>query len=142
MVLLCTNTLATGYEDDVVMGEVKDTAQVFDYRFSNCILRTDSVSDEKHFEDMMWETPKDSIQGKKHFRNIDEDNLYYDFTIDSISPAFSRGIGRGDFTSAEASRRANKGVSRYSYTLASRRPCNTARALSARASISSSPGKQ
>jgi hypothetical protein len=44
-------------------------------------------------ENIIWETPKDSVEGKKHFRVFDEEKLYYDFTIDSISPAFSRDIG-------------------------------------------------
>jgi len=94
LLLQCLNTLVTGYEADVVMGEVADTTLVFDYRFADCILRTDSVADPERFKDIIWETPKDSVQGTKHFRNIDEDNLYYDFTIDSISPAFLRDIGR------------------------------------------------
>ena len=93
MLLLCTHTLVTGYADDVVMGEVNDTTVVFDYRFADCILRTDSVSDEERFQRIIWETPEDSIQGKQHFRTIDEENLYYDFTIDSISPAFHLDIG-------------------------------------------------
>ena len=77
-----------------LMGEVQDSAVVFDYRFADCILRTDSVVDKERFERIIWETPKDSVQGKQHFKTIDEDNLYYDFTIDSISPAFKLGIGR------------------------------------------------
>lgn len=94
LLLLCTNTLVTGYEDDVVMGEVSDSTVAFDYRFANCILRTDSVPDAERFKDILWETPKDSVQGKRHFRTVDEDNLYYNFAIDSISPAFLRDIGR------------------------------------------------
>ena len=94
LLLQCQNTLVTGYEADVVMGEVADTTVVFDYRFADCILRTDSVADPERFERIIWETPKDSVQGTKHFRNIDEDNLYYDFAIDSISPAFPLRIGR------------------------------------------------
>ena len=92
--LLCINTLVTGYDEDVVMGEIADTAVVNEYRFVDCLLRTPAVSDSTRFERVIWETPKDSIQGKKHFRTIDEDNLYYDFTIDSISPAFQHDIGR------------------------------------------------
>ena len=92
--MLCTNTLVTGYADDVVMGEASDTTVVYDFRFSNCILRTDSVADADRFERVLWETPKDSVQGKQHFQVIDEDNLYYDFAIDSISPAFTLDIGR------------------------------------------------
>lgn len=94
LLLKCTNTLVTGYEDDVIMGEVGDTTVVYDYYFANCILRTDSVSDAERFEDIIWETPKDSVEGKKHFKMIDEDNLAYDFAVDTISPAFIRKIGR------------------------------------------------
>ena len=94
MTLRCSNTLVTGYADDVVMGEVADTTMVFDYRFTDCLMRTPKVEDEERFERIIWETPEDSVQGKQHFKTIDEDNLYYDFTIDSISPAFQNGIGR------------------------------------------------
>lgn len=90
----CRNTLVTGYERDVVMGEQNDTTLTYGFFFENCLLRTDSISDSKFVKDIIWETPKDSIEGKKHFRIIDEDNFYYDFTIDSISPAFNRNIGR------------------------------------------------
>ncbi len=95
LILSCTHTLVTGYEDDVVMGEpYTEDSIVCEYHFADCILRTDSVDDAQRFERIIWETPKDSVQGKKHFRIIDEENLYYDFTIDSISPAFTRDIGR------------------------------------------------
>ena len=95
MTLVCTNTLVTGYADDVVQGEVADTTVVFDYRFADCLLRTPKVEDDSlRFERIIWETPEDSVQGKQHFRTVDEDNLYYDFALDSISPAFQNGIGR------------------------------------------------
>ena len=90
----CLNTLVTGYEPDVVFGEQSDTTLMYDLYFENCLLRTDSVEASERFKDIIWETPKDSVEGKKHFKKIDEDKLYYDFTIDSISPAFSRHIGR------------------------------------------------
>jgi hypothetical protein len=94
MTLVCTNTLVTGYADDVVQGEVSDTAVVFDYRFADCLLRTPEVEDSVRFERIIWETPEDSVQGKQHFRTVDEENLYYDFALDSISPAFQNAIGR------------------------------------------------
>ncbi len=95
MLLSCSNTLVTGYEDDVIMGQVHtDDSVVCDYHFADCILRTDSIDDAERFERILWETPQDSVQGKKHFRTIDEDNLYYDFSIDSISPALKLDIGR------------------------------------------------
>ena len=67
---------------------------VYHYQFTNCLLRTNSINDDVKFKDIIWETPKDSVQGKQHFQVIDEDNLYYDFAIDSISPAFKLDIGR------------------------------------------------
>lgn len=89
----CTNTLVTGYDADVVMGEVTDTLVAYDMHFADCLLRTDSVDDPDRFERIIWETPKDSVQGKQHFRIVDEDNLYYDFRLDSISPALPLNIG-------------------------------------------------
>ena len=94
MTLSCSNTLVTGYADDVVMGEIADSTVVFDYHFADCLLRTPKVEDEKRIERVIFETPKDSVQGKQHFRTVDEENLYYDFTLDSISPAFQNNIGR------------------------------------------------
>ena len=98
----CQNTLVTGYERDVVMGGQRDTTLNYDFRFTNCLLRTDSVTDAERFSDVIWEMPTDSVEGKKHFKTIDEDNLYYDFTIDSISPAFKRQIGRAFVTGKAA----------------------------------------
>jgi hypothetical protein len=95
MTLVCQNTLVTGYADDVVLGEATDTAVVFDYHFADCLLRTPKVeNDSVRFERIVWETPKDTVQGKQHFRLVDEDNLIYDFALDSISPAFQNNIGR------------------------------------------------
>lgn len=91
---LCQNTLATGYDADVVFAEQKDTTQVYRFTFENCVLRTDSVHNPECLKDIIWESPKDSVEGKKHFRCIDEQKLYYDFRLDSISPAFKRLIGR------------------------------------------------
>jgi hypothetical protein len=55
-------------------------------------MRTPEVADETNrFEDIIWETPKDSIQGTKHFVTIDEDNLIYDFHLDSLSTAQGKG---------------------------------------------------
>jgi hypothetical protein len=83
----------TGYDDDVMMGENLDTANVFDYLFRNSLLRTPKVEtkDSVAFKNIIWETPKDSIQGKKHFRLVDEENLKYDFHLDSVSTA--QGLG-------------------------------------------------
>jgi hypothetical protein len=47
--------------------------------------------DSVRFVNVRWESPKDSIQGTKHFKVIDEENLIYDFHLDSLSTA--QGLG-------------------------------------------------
>ena len=90
--LTCTESIVTGYDDDVVMGEQSDTAAVFRYLFADCLLRTPAVeNDTASFQRIQWETPKDSIQGKQHFVRIDETNLDYDFHLDSLSTAAGKG---------------------------------------------------
>ena len=92
--LRCEGLIVTGYDEDVVMGAVRDTtASTFEYRFVNSLLRTPRVdtADSVRFAKIIWETPKDSIQGKKHFVKIDEENLIYDFHLDSLSTA--QGLG-------------------------------------------------
>lgn len=91
--LTCEGSIVTGYEDDVVMGGQIDSTTVFNYQFSNSLLRTPKVetADSVRFGDVRWESPKDSIQGKKQFVKIDEDNLIYDFHLDSLSTA--KGLG-------------------------------------------------
>ena len=66
-----------------------DTTNVFEYQFRHTLLRTRKVetADSVRFEHIIWETPKDSVQGKMHFRLIDEKNLKYDFRLDSLSTA-------------------------------------------------------
>jgi hypothetical protein len=83
----CYNTLVTGYADDVIMGETNDSTVAFNYYFQNNLLRTPVVSDSIRFVNVKWETPEDSVQGKQHFVLIDEDNLIYDFHLDSLSTA-------------------------------------------------------
>ena len=91
--LNCSASIVTGYDEDVMMGLVGDTLAAFEYRFSDMLLRTPKVTtaDSLRFSNIIWETPKDSIEGKKHFRTIDEDNLYYDFHLDSVSTALGLG---------------------------------------------------
>ena len=88
-----TNSIVTGYDDDVVMGQTMegDSITPFTYSFDNTLLRTPALEDTINYKNMMWETPKDSIQGKQHFRLIDEKNLIYDFHLDSLSTAHGKG---------------------------------------------------
>ena len=88
-----TGSIVTGYNDDVVMGEAlpEDTTTQFSYYFENTLLRTPAAEDTISFVNVRWETAKDSIQGKQHFKLIDEENLIYDFHLDSLSTA--KGLG-------------------------------------------------
>lgn len=87
MRLTCRNSIFTGYEDDVVMAAHTDRDSTdFSYYFENCLLRTPAVEDDTiSFRNVRWETAKDSVQGKQHFRLIDEENLIYDFHLDSLT---------------------------------------------------------
>jgi hypothetical protein len=87
---ICEGSIITGYEDDVVMGSQKGD-MAFNYSFNNCLLRTPKVDDAEHYNDIMWESMNDSIQGTKHFVTIDEENLYYDFHLVPESPAVGLG---------------------------------------------------
>lgn len=91
--LYCEGSIVTGYDEDVLTGTVRQLDVAFEYQFVNTLLRTPKVetADSLRFRDVRWETPEDSIQGKQHFKNIDEDNLYYDFHLDSLSTA--KGLG-------------------------------------------------
>lgn len=94
--LRCEGSIVTGYDEDVVMGAVRDTIAAFEYQFMKTLLRSPKVetADSIRFSDILWETPKDSVQGKKHFKTIDEENLYYDFHLDSLSTAQGMGCYR------------------------------------------------
>ncbi len=87
-------SIVTGYADDVIMGEssAEDSLTAFNFYFENSLLRTPAIEgDSIRFVNVRWETPDDSIQGKQHFRLIDEKNLIYDFHLDSLSTA--KGLG-------------------------------------------------
>lgn len=89
--LQMTNSIVTGYDDDVVMGEVRDTTIAYNYYFENDLMRTPVVADSIRFVNILWEEPKDTTGGKKHFVLIDEKNLQYDFHLDSLSAAKGKG---------------------------------------------------
>jgi hypothetical protein len=100
LMLFCTNSIVTGYDKDVVFAEYSEPDSItagqdsllFCYQFENCLLRTPAVEDDTvSFHNIIWETPDDSIQGKKHFKVFDEENLYYDFHLDSLSTAHGLG---------------------------------------------------
>lgn len=81
------NTLVTGYDEDVFFSDS------LDFMFDHCIVRTvigDSAVIADNFPSSVIETPKDSVQGERHFRMVDIDNLVYDFRPDSVSTAIGR----------------------------------------------------
>jgi len=86
--------IVTGYADDVLTGVQAQEGHSFDYTFSRSLLRTPKIEETGHFSDIIWETPDDSVQGKGHFIRIDEENLDYDFHLDSQSPAVGLGCYR------------------------------------------------
>lgn len=91
----CYNTLVTGYGDDEVMGETKDSTGVFNYYFSHCLLRTPAETDSAKmapFDHVIWETSEDTIQGMAHFVKVDADRQEYDFHLDSLSTARGKAV--------------------------------------------------
>ncbi|MCR5131221.1 MAG: right-handed parallel beta-helix repeat-containing protein [Prevotella sp.] len=93
----CLNSLVTGYSDIEMIGEQGDSAAIFNYAFSHCIIRDtttiENVDTVYLFKNVSFEGADTTVvNGKKHFINIDTENLRYDFRLDSISPA----IGYGD----------------------------------------------
>ncbi len=111
LVLECSHTLVTGYNDDVVMGQERDGEMVI-YQFDNCLLRTPEVDDQEAFTNIIWEQKSDdddeeTVKGKNHFVTIDEENLIYDFTISTKSPAHALQIGRA-FATVEDEEQTNE----------------------------------
>ena len=92
--IMCEGTIITGYDDDVLIGEQAKDSAAFNYTFAHSLLRTPKIDDTAHFNDIIWESPNDEIQGKAHFIKIDEDNLDYDFHLDALSTAAGLGCYR------------------------------------------------
>lgn len=87
----CEGSIVTGYQENV-LSLLLDDDKPQDYQFANCLLRTtDRTDDTLHFQQILWESAQDSIQGKQHFVLIDEENLNYNFHLDASSPA--QGLG-------------------------------------------------
>lgn len=89
------NSLITGYADDVLMGDQKDSTATFDYLFDHCIIRTPKVetADSVYYQSVDFENVKDTtVYGEKHFMKLDTDNLIYDFRLKETSAA----VGKAD----------------------------------------------
>ena len=115
------NTLVTGYADDVVMGDFRDSIAVA-YKFDHCLLRTpkDTTSNSL-LTDIVWEEPEDTTTGGvKNFLLMDTDNLKYDFRLDSLSKAVNAGVkladGYSDYDRLGLRRNDNPDIGAYEYT--------------------------
>ena len=75
-----------------MMGKASDGETSF-YQFTNCLIRTPEITGDEGFTDILWESPKDELQGTQHFLLVDSQNLIYDFTVKSDSPAYAPHIG-------------------------------------------------
>lgn len=96
-----SNSLVTGYADDVLSGSHADSTVAFNYDFAYSVIRTPKVtiSDSTYYNNVVFEDPEDTISsGTKHFLKIDIDNLIYDFSLDSVSNA----IGKANPSTAPA----------------------------------------
>lgn len=85
------NSLITGYADDVI-NISKDDSEL-DWQFSHCIIRTPkpTTDDSTRMANVIFEDVKDTTStGVKHFKNIDTDNLIYDFHLSDKSMAIDK----------------------------------------------------
>ena len=91
--LRVTNSLLTGYADDVLLGSKDSTLNnVFNYSFDHCLVRTPKpeTADSVYLTNIIYEDVKDTAKGaEKHFVRIDTDKLRYDFRLDSTSKAIN-----------------------------------------------------
>lgn len=89
-----TNSLITGYADDLISGErPKDEAKPFNFDFEDCVLRTPkpTTADSVYFKNIIYEDVKDTtIYGEKNFVKIDADKQYYDFHLSKVSAAVDK----------------------------------------------------
>lgn len=98
--LLCYNTIVTGLAGDEIMGnrkedEASEEEIPYVYYFENCLLRTPEITDESQAEilkNVLWEKADDEIQGSRHFRTTDMDNMIFDFRLSEQSTAIGKGV--------------------------------------------------
>lgn len=92
--LIVSNSLITGYADDMISGErPQDEQQPFNFSFENCLLRTPkpTTADSVYFKDIIYEDVKDTTKyGEKNFVKIDGDQQSYDFHLSQVSPAIDK----------------------------------------------------
>lgn len=100
------NTICTGYADDVIMGNAKDSILAYSYFFDHCLLRTPEIEDTINCVNVIWEDVKDTIcSGVKNFKKIDTELLQYDFHLAEKSLAIGKANPK---TSLPSDRNATK----------------------------------
>mgnify|MGYP002524405779 CR=1 FL=1 len=86
-----TNSLITGYADNVIIVSTDESNE--GWQFSNCIIRTckPTTADSTRMATVIFEDVKDTTSmGIKHFKNIDTNNLIYDFHLSDKSAAIDK----------------------------------------------------
>lgn len=89
--LSITNSLITGYADNVI--DIAKENKNLDWQFSHCIIRAPKpmTDDSTRMANVFFENVKDTTSmGIKHFKNIDTDNLIYDFHLSDKSAAIDK----------------------------------------------------
>ena len=79
------NSVITGYDEDVIMGNISEGDELCDYLFDHCYLRTVASDDTMRFAQVFYDDKEQPLQGEKNFRLFDTENYLYDFTPDSVS---------------------------------------------------------
>lgn len=92
------NCIVTGSSDDEIFCYfLADETVASNYFFRNCLLTVDSVIDEKHFQQIIWDCPTNKTWGSSNFKKFNTAKLTFDFRLDSMSNA----IGKGDISVTE-----------------------------------------
>lgn len=88
MAFTMSNTIVTGYDDDVLFASVSDST-LRRFTFSHCLLRTPAIADSlMRLESVVYENIEDTVvAGWKNFRLVDLDQQRYDFHLAPASLA-------------------------------------------------------
>lgn len=95
--LVCTNSIVTGYSADEFIGDnisTEENSVTFNFLFTNSLIRTPAITDEvmlTHFPNSVFELA-DSTEAKSQFALVDEDNLVYNFRLDSAATARNKAL--------------------------------------------------
>lgn len=87
------NSIVTGQGEDEVLGQSGNKKGMFVYNIHDCLLKTvknDSLKKE-YIHDIIYESNDSAVNSAMNFRKINDDSLYYDFHLDSLSKAIESG---------------------------------------------------